>query len=387
MVAHMTYHYLSAGVLLHAITAVEVSAILAMTAWVDATPSTWLVLTALGLFPIFTQLDARSRFQEYKKVRDQLIRYGPDRRIFKAMAASRCQRDAAMAAARQLGYADHCSGFFTAAGSRWHHLTPDFVTRRPAFFIRPAFWRETFFVATYHARYPMSKGRRPRCWFGSTAVEVSMKYGWRILLAAIAVLAAFSSGSIAFEEVEDLVDMVATDQVFTAVVEGRRDFTENRRPDETIVWEGARGEIGAYLTNERLLAISITSGKWNIQLLKVREKKQAPRILLGKHLLVMLSDGRLVAFGTHTSGFFQVRRPIGERIVAEAIEGRVAAVIMPSRAFGFSSNRRGAAEIRFRRLEQVESLKTTYNKITLKTTQRLITLTSRDAVWREFELK
>jgi hypothetical protein len=154
------YSYLSTGVLLHAITVAEVSAIVAMTACMDSTPSIVLVIMAAGLFPLFTQLDARSRFQEYKKVRDQLIRYGPDRRIFKSMAASRCQRDAAMAAARQLGYAADTRAFFSAAGYRWYHLAPDFVARHPAFFTHAAFWRGTFFVATYHARYPVPAAPR-----------------------------------------------------------------------------------------------------------------------------------------------------------------------------------------------------------------------------------
>jgi hypothetical protein len=196
-----------------------------------------------------------------------------------------------------------------------------------------------------------------------------------------------ASGVMAYEEVEDLVDIVATDRTFNAVIDGRRSFTEDRRPGETIAWQGAKGEVGAYLTNLRLLAVSVTSGKWRTQHLKVNEKRQEPRILLGKHLLVMVSRERFVGFGTATGGFFEVRRPIGEQVLVEEIGGRVAALITPSRAFGFSSNRMGAAEIRFRRDEKFESIKTTYNKITLRTSERLITLESRDAAWRAFELK
>ena len=156
----MTCHYLSANLLLHAITMVELLAMLAMIRFMDATVYTGLVLAAFGLFPLFTQLDARSRFQEYRKVLDQLIRYGPDRRIFKSMAGSRCRRDAAMAAARQLGYATAGSALYTAAGYRWYHLVPDFVMRHPLFFLNAAFWHDTFFVPTYHARYPLSGNMR-----------------------------------------------------------------------------------------------------------------------------------------------------------------------------------------------------------------------------------
>jgi hypothetical protein len=112
----------------------------------------------LGVYTLFTQLDARSRFQEYKKVRDQLVRYGPDRRIFRSVAQSRCQRDAALAAARRLGHGAVCRAFFTAAGYRWYHLLPDFVYHRPRYLLSPAFYRATFFMPTYHGRYSTAIG-------------------------------------------------------------------------------------------------------------------------------------------------------------------------------------------------------------------------------------
>jgi hypothetical protein len=72
-------------------------------------------------------------------------------RIFKSVAGSRCQRDAALAAARQLGYAKHCKFYFCAAGYRWYHLLPDFVKRHPRILISAAFWRTTFFMPTFQA--------------------------------------------------------------------------------------------------------------------------------------------------------------------------------------------------------------------------------------------
>ena len=194
-------------------------------------------------------------------------------------------------------------------------------------------------------------------------------------------------GAMAYEEVEDLVDIFATDGAFIAVVDGKRNFSKAKGSSETILWQGAKGEIGAFLTNERLLAVSTRSGQWNLRPLKINEKKEPPDMLLAAHLLIMLTGERIVAFGTHTGGFVQTRLPLGESIVAKEAEGRVAAVVTPARAFGFSSYRRGVAEIRFQLKEDVISLKTTYNKITLRTSLRLITLKAEDAVWRQFDLK
>jgi hypothetical protein len=144
--------YLSAGKLLHAVTIIELVAITALATFIGNHPLAYPALVSLTLILLFTQLDARSRFQEYKRVRDQLTRFGPDRRIFKSVAGSRCQRDAALAAARQLGYASHCRACFSAAGYRWHHLLPDFVKGQPRFLISAVFWRTTFFMPTYHPR-------------------------------------------------------------------------------------------------------------------------------------------------------------------------------------------------------------------------------------------
>jgi hypothetical protein len=206
---------------------------------------------------------------------------------------------------------------------------------------------------------------------------------WIVLMVILCMKA---TGAMAYEEIEDLVDIYATDSQFIAVVDGRRNFSEAIRSGETVVWQGAKGEIGAFLTNERLLAVSLRSGQWNTRYLKINEKKEPPEMLIAAHLLIMLTGERIVGFGTHTGGFIQTRIPLGESIVAKDSEGRVAAVVTASRAFGFSANRRGVAEYRFRLNETLVSLKTTYNKITLRTSQRLITLDAEEAVWRSFYL-
>ena len=148
--------YFLAGVLLHAVTAIELILLLAV-AGIAPHPVRETALALLGVAALFTQLDARSRFQEYKRVRDQLIRYGPDRRIFRSIAASRCRRDAGLAAAKQLGHETACRRFFLAMGYRWYHLLPDFVFRHPRYLLSPAFLRTTFFLP--RLQQPLSRSR------------------------------------------------------------------------------------------------------------------------------------------------------------------------------------------------------------------------------------
>ena len=205
-------------------------------------------------------------------------------------------------------------------------------------------------------------------------------------LAVAAILLMIPMSAWTYEEVEDLVALFVTDDRFVAAVDGQRNFSEKISLGETVVWEGAKGEVGAILTDERLLAVSIASGGWNRINLKIKEKQTPPDMLLGAHLLVMLSDDRIVTFGTQTGGFFQTRLPIREPVVAKAAEGRVAAVVTTAFAYGLSANRRGAAEFRLRRQEKIVSMKTTYNKITLQTSERLVSFDAENAAWREFNL-
>ena len=151
----MIRNYLSAGMMLHCMTGVELVALSFVAHSADAGTGRIPAFVALGLLTLFTQLDARSRYQEFKKVRDQLILFGVNRRIFKSVSGSSCQRGAALAAARQLGVAKQCSDYFRAEGYRWYHLTPDFLIRQPETLLFAGFWRTTFFLPTYRTRCPM----------------------------------------------------------------------------------------------------------------------------------------------------------------------------------------------------------------------------------------
>lgn len=151
---HLLAGYLASGLLLHVTTVIALAALTLVAMFMDAHPLTLPTMSGIGLAAVFTQLDARSRFQEFKRIRDQLIRFGPDRRIFRSASGSRCRRDAALAAARRLGWATMCRSCFAAAGYRWYHLLPDRVCQRPGVLLTAAFWRATFFTPGYRSRYP-----------------------------------------------------------------------------------------------------------------------------------------------------------------------------------------------------------------------------------------
>ncbi len=105
----------------------------------------WVVLT--GLFAwgvVLCQADAFSRYREFKRLRRILRRYGFKPGVFRLVAASRCQRDAALLAAREAGCRAQARGVFRDLGYRWYHILPDAIVANPLVFFHPRFLRTTF---------------------------------------------------------------------------------------------------------------------------------------------------------------------------------------------------------------------------------------------------
>lgn len=156
--------YLKLGYLLHLMTIAELVVIIScfqhfdLINWVQ---DELVVLKAISLFafviaPIFPQCDARSRYQNYKQVKDHLYIYGFQPRIIKPFSFSRCQRDAVIAAAEELGMAKECITYFHEQGHRWYHLLPDFLYHKPRYLFQKAFWLNTFFAKHYQSKVNFS---------------------------------------------------------------------------------------------------------------------------------------------------------------------------------------------------------------------------------------
>lgn len=94
--------------------------------------------------------DALSRHAESRRVRRMLARHGFDERVFDAMAASRCQRDAALCAAGETGFLAQARAYYHSLGYRWHHLLPDSARRAPWRLLAPRFFKKSF-LAFGHA--------------------------------------------------------------------------------------------------------------------------------------------------------------------------------------------------------------------------------------------
>ena len=98
----------------------------------------WLVVA------FFALADGVSRHREYRRIKAMFLKYGFSERILKPLAGSRCQRDAALYAARETGHLDRARAYFHDLGYRWYHILPDLVIRNPLAFASPSFIRTSF---------------------------------------------------------------------------------------------------------------------------------------------------------------------------------------------------------------------------------------------------
>ena len=100
--------------------------------------SGWLCLALLCM------ADGFCRYREYQRLKGALRRRGFHPRLLGPVSTSRCQRDAALAAARELGHLPRARAHFRALGYRWWHLLPDGTVDNPLRFFDPAFLKATF---------------------------------------------------------------------------------------------------------------------------------------------------------------------------------------------------------------------------------------------------
>ncbi|MCX2678576.1 hypothetical protein OOZ15_01345 [Galbibacter sp. EGI 63066] len=94
-------------------------------------------------------MDGLSRYQNYKRAKDQFYMYGFKKRIAETYISSKCQRMAAKVAAQELGMEDEIKKYYTSRGVKWYHYIPYFMVKEPFFLFKKSFWCRTFLEKNY----------------------------------------------------------------------------------------------------------------------------------------------------------------------------------------------------------------------------------------------
>lgn len=101
----------------------------------------------------FSQLDAKSRYQNYKFVKDKIYEYGLQQRIIRPFMYSRCQREAILIAAKSFGKGKECTKIFREMGFKWFHIIPRMLLKNPKFLFSKKYWSITLFASHYESKY------------------------------------------------------------------------------------------------------------------------------------------------------------------------------------------------------------------------------------------
>lgn len=118
----------------------------------------WFISFLFSFVHIFLVLmDGWSRFQNYKRVKDQFYIYGFDVRLAANYQVSKCQRNAAIVAATELGMEKEIRSFFRKSGIKNFHFIPYFMIQDPFFIFKRSFWSRTFLEKPYRSRFNYHK--------------------------------------------------------------------------------------------------------------------------------------------------------------------------------------------------------------------------------------
>ena len=163
VVAMKVIRYLQTGYLLHLMCVFSVIMFfyfsrVFLNHWISGAGPGRLILTGYAgsyYFSLifFSQLDARSRYQNYKMVKDKFFQYGFDARLLKPFMYSRCQRDAILVAAKEFQFEKTWRELTHSSGFRWYHLLPTMIVRRPLILFTRSYWNKTLFVKAYRSKY------------------------------------------------------------------------------------------------------------------------------------------------------------------------------------------------------------------------------------------
>ncbi|MEM0571905.1 hypothetical protein [Aequorivita flava] len=98
-------------------------------------------------------MDGWSRYQNYKRAKDQFFEHGFHPKIAMLYMGSKCQRMAAETAAEELGIKQQVQDLYKECGVKWFHYIPYFMIQEPFFLFKKKFWSRTFLENHYKPKY------------------------------------------------------------------------------------------------------------------------------------------------------------------------------------------------------------------------------------------
>ncbi len=196
---------------------------------------------------------------------------------------------------------------------------------------------------------------------------------------------AFCIPSCGAEEIEDQIDIIASEGKIIAVVEGKRKVSVHLGTHETVLWSASEGFLGAVLTDKRFLAITTYPKTWQYFTLRIGESEEAVASI-SPYLALLVTGNRAIGFDAASSRFIETQIPIRDEIIAAEVEKYVAVVVTSSRAYGLALKTTSFVEFFLRSHETIHSINVTASKAVIQSSDRLLTFEAEAATWKELRL-
>ena len=157
---------------------------------------------------------------------------------------------------------------------------------------------------------------------------------------------------------------------------------ERLRLEEEVLWQGSRGQVGAVLTDQRILAVGTGSASW--QEVELQRNETLPeRALLGDRLLMVVTNRRVIGFGGEPGSLSEQSLGLSEEVIAKRIGENVAVLVTNRRALGLSPFQGGFVARKLWLKEIVESVSAIANLATLRSDRRLLIFRASTLSWEE----
>jgi len=160
---------------------------------------------------------------------------------------------------------------------------------------------------------------------------------------------------------------------------------EPLRLGERVLWHGSKGEVGAVLTDQRILAVGVGSAAWRVVELQLGEEAP-PQAMLGDRVVLVVTTRRALGFGGQPIRLSEQALGVQESVLAQRIGENVGVVITDRRALGFSPYQPGFAGIKLWIRESIESVSAAANLATLRSNRRILIFRSSTRSWEERRL-
>ena len=191
--------------------------------------------------------------------------------------------------------------------------------------------------------------------------------------------------SYAEEEIEDLIDIAESKSKIIAIIEGRKSISFDLRINEKVLWSDSNGYLGAFLTNLHFFVISTSLDAWQALPLRIDESEKGV-VSLSPYIALLVTGDRAIGFDAASNRFIKTQLRIHDELLAAKAEKYVAVVITSNLAFGLATKTLAFVEIPFRVRETIEAVKITSSKVTVRTSDRLLTFEASGSTWNEHRL-